>query len=484
MKNVQKNKKRILVANRGEIAVRIIRSIRELGYESVAIYSDADKHSLHVSLADYSVNLPGEIASETYLDSALLIEICKRFSVDAVHPGYGFLSENPDFAEDLANNGIKLIGPKAQSIRFMGDKITAKKLMGAQGIPVVPGSVVPTNTYEEILNDAKKIGFPVMVKAAAGGGGRGMRVVFSEQDLEEAFTSCRREAQAYFGNPQVFCEKYITEPRHIEIQVMFDSMGHGVYLFERDCSIQRRNQKLIEEAPSTYLNDEQRKIMGELAVKAGMAVDYEGAGTVEFICNAPGEYYFMEMNTRIQVEHPVTEMITGVDLVAEQIKVAFGEPLSFSQDEVMIHGWAVEARINAENPRAGFSPDAGKINYVHFPQGPFVRIDTHIYAGYEIPKFYDSLLAKVIAWGRTRDEALKRLKSVLSEFQILGIHTTTSFHEWLISHPKFRAGTFTTRFLEENETDLAAYFAGESVESSEMDMSSPLSMGIVLEHLT
>ncbi|MFW7377822.1 MAG: acetyl-CoA carboxylase biotin carboxylase subunit [Oligoflexus sp.] len=444
---------RILIANRGEIAVRIIRTVRDLGLQSVALYSDADQDSLHRKLADFAIHLPGRSSADTYLNIPAIIAAAKAAGVDAVHPGYGFLSENSNFAQAVTETGMKFIGPTPEAIATMGDKVQAKKLMQEHGVPTVPGSPGAIEKVEDLMALLAEIGFPMILKAAAGGGGRGMRVVYQKDELATAFTACQREAQAYFGNPQVFAERYIEHPRHIEIQVLCDG-ENGVHLFERDCSIQRRHQKLLEEAPSLYLDDKQRDRLGQLAVKAALAVGYEGAGTVEFICESPEQAYFMEMNTRIQVEHPVTEMITGVDLIAEQIKVANGEPLSLTQKHIHISGWSVEARINAEDVSQGFVPRPGILKRLQLPAGPGIRLDTHIYAGYEVPGEYDSMIAKLISWAPTRDEALARLRRALQELEIEGIPTTAAFHEALVQHPRFVSGEFSTRFLEEEGENL------------------------------
>jgi acetyl-CoA carboxylase biotin carboxylase subunit len=447
--------RRVLIANRGEIAVRIIRTLRDMGIQSVAVYSDADAQSLHVAMADYAIRLPGVTSAETYLQIPLLIQAINESQADAVHPGYGFLSENADFAEQIyRQTKAKFIGPSPQAIRSMGDKLTAKKVMQEQHIPVVPGSDGPIQSLQEVESLASKIGFPVILKASAGGGGRGIRIVYQKEELKEAFEACTREAQAYFGNPSVFCERYVANPRHIEFQVLCDEHGKGVHLFERDCSIQRRAQKLFEEAPSSYLNEEQRVKFGAIAVKAAAAVGYAGVGTVEFICESPERVYFMEMNTRIQVEHPVTELITGVDLIKEQIKVAMGQPLTLTQDSLKIHGWSMEARINAEDPLKGFAPSPGYVERLRLPSGPHVRVDSHLYQGYEIPAYYDSMVAKVIVWGQTREEARQRMLRSLKEVQISGVTTTVRFHEALLNHPQFSSGDFSTTFIEEKKQEL------------------------------
>lgn len=446
--------KRIFIANRGEIALRIIRSVRELGLESVSVYSDADSESRHRTEADFCCRLKGSTSDETYLNIPKLLEAIKDSGADAVHPGYGFLSENAEFAAKVTELGVKFIGPDSETILELGDKVRAKKLMQSVDVPVVPGSDGALGSWQELRDFAHSIGYPLIIKAAAGGGGRGMRIVEDDSQLQTSYESCTREAKMYFGNPAVFCERYVKNPRHIEIQVLFDEHGNGIHLFERDCSIQRRHQKLIEEAPSQYLNDAQRKELGSIAVRAGQAASYKGVGTVEFICEAPDKAYFMEMNTRIQVEHPVTEMITGIDLIAEQIRAAKGEKLRFKQEDIKLHGWAFEARINAEDFKADFSPSIGRIKNFTPPGGPFVRIDTHIYNGYDIPTFYDSMIAKLIVWGESREAALTRMARALSEMQIDGIKTTALFHEALVRHPVFKSGDFTTGFIEKHMKDL------------------------------
>jgi acetyl-CoA carboxylase biotin carboxylase subunit len=447
--------KRVLIANRGEIAVRIIRALKDLGIESVVVYSDADRFSRAVDMADYSINLRGNTSGETYLNIPLLCQAILASGADAVHPGYGFLSESDLFHEAVTNIGKKFIGPSLDSMRLMGNKISARKLMHQHGIPMVPGLETPLESVEQLRLAAKDIGYPMILKAAAGGGGRGMRIVREDKDLEEAFDACSREALAYFGNPDVFCEYYIENPRHIEFQVLFDEHGHGVHLFERDCSIQRRHQKLLEEAPSTFLNPEQRDRLGAIAVQAAKAAGYTGAGTVEFICESPERAFFMEMNTRIQVEHPVTEMITGIDLIAMQIRIAMGEPLSLQQQDIVLRGWSLEARINAEDPTKDFLPSPGQVHHLVLPQGPFVRVDTHLFQGYKIPPYYDSMIAKLIVWGSDREQAIKRLERALAEWEIFGVPTTIKFHEALLKQKRFLEGNFTTRFLEDHSHEFA-----------------------------
>jgi acetyl-CoA carboxylase biotin carboxylase subunit len=441
--------RKVLIANRGEIAVRIIRCLREMGIRSVALYSDADQHSRHRFMADEAVRLPGNTSAETYLRVDRIIAAIQNTGADAVHPGYGFLSENADFAEAIAATGATFIGPSPSAMHRMGDKVAARKLMREARVPIVPGSDDPLRTWEELRDVANEISYPLIIKAAAGGGGRGMRVVRKDSELEAAFQACTREAQDYFGNPEIFCERFIEHGRHIEIQVLGDRHGHAVHLFERDCTVQRRHQKLIEEAPSQFLNDAQRTKLGEIAVRAAKAVDYCGAGTIEFICESPDQCYFMEMNTRIQVEHPVTEMITGIDLIREQILVAAGLPLSFTQDEITPRGWAIELRINAEDPLRGFAPCPGLVSELQLPSGPNVRVDTHLYAGYQIPAFYDSMVAKLIVHGRDRDDAIRKILRALSELKISGVITTAAFHEQVLQDPDFLSGVFTTRYVDE-----------------------------------
>lgn len=452
--------KRLLIANRGEIAVRIIRAAKDQGLETVAIYSDADQYSLHTKLADFAIRLPGNTAAETYLNVPLLIDAIKVSQADCVHPGYGFLSENADFAEAVGKAGAKFIGPSPHAMRLMGDKIEAKRLMKRHQVPCTPGCEDPLKDVADLQKHAKEIGYPMILKAAAGGGGRGMRVVRSDADLAESFAACTREAQSYFGNPEVFCERYIENPRHIEVQVLFDEHGNGVHLFERDCSVQRRHQKLIEEAPSRFLTHDQRMEIGRRAVTAAKAAGYASAGTIEFICESSERIYFMEMNTRIQVEHTVSEEITQIDLVAWQLRIAQGEALSFTQDDIKLKGWAIEARINAEDPAKDFLPSPGRVNSVRFPAGPGVRVDTHLYPGYEIPSFYDSMVAKLIVWGETREIAMKRMVRALGEFEIDGVPTTAKFHEAVLRHPIFIEGKMNTGFVEQQ----AAYFKKEFAE--------------------
>lgn len=441
--------KKVLVANRGEIAVRIIRACRDLGIEAVAVYSEADKDALHVQLADEAYCIGPTVAKDSYLNMMNIVSIATLTGCDGIHPGYGFLAENADFAELCRECNIKFIGPSPEAISKMGTKDVARETMKVAGVPIVPGSNGIVESTEEAIEVANSIGYPVIIKATAGGGGKGIRVAKKEEELLKGISITQQEAATAFGNPGVYIEKYIEDFRHVEIQVMADEHGNVIHLGERDCSIQRRLQKLLEESPSPALSSEIREEMGQAAVKAAKAVNYTGAGTIEFIFDHHEQkFYFMEMNTRIQVEHPVTEMVTGVDLVKEQILVASGEPLSITQDEVQFNGWAIECRINAENPAKNFMPSPGKINFYLPPGGIGVRVDSAVYPGYKIPPFYDSMIAKVIAYGATRDEAIARMKRALSEFAIDGVETTIPFHLRLLEHNVFVEGDFNTKFLE------------------------------------
>lgn len=439
--------RKVLVANRGEIAVRIIRACRELGMQTVAVFSEADKDALHVRLADEAYCIGPAPAKDSYLNITNLLSTATLTGTDAIHPGYGFLAENADFAELCAACGITFVGPSPEAITKMGAKAVAKETMKAAGVPVLPGTEGVIQDVEEALAVAEQIGYPVIIKATAGGGGRGMRIARDPEELKQGVQTARREAESAFGDPAVYIEKYLENPRHIEIQIMADQHGNVVYLGERDCSIQRRHQKLIEEAPSPVMTPELRQAMGEAAVKAARAVGYVGAGTVEFLVQ-DGAFYFMEMNTRIQVEHPVTEWVTGFDLVKEQLLVAQGEPLSFRQEDVQMNGWALECRINAENPWQNFRPSPGVIHTYLPPGGIGVRVDSAVFPGYTIPPYYDSMVAKVITWGRDRAEAIARMRRALEEFVIEGVDTTIPFHLEVLKHPKFVAGDFNTKFLE------------------------------------
>ncbi len=442
--------KKILIANRGEIAIRITRACRELNIGSVAVFSDADRDSLHVFLADQAYNVGPAPSKESYLNIDRILAVAKEAGVDAIHPGYGFLSENTKFARACAKNGIVFIGPTPENIEAMGDKLSAKALMKEAKVPIVPGSDGGVETLEEALKVVKEIGYPVIIKASAGGGGKGMRVVKKEDELESAFRACRSEGQNYFADPTVYIEKFINDPKHIEIQVFGDTHGNVVHLFERECSVQRRHQKIIEEAPSPSVPQEVRIKMGEAAVRAAKRINYVGAGTIEFIFdNKTKEYFFMEMNTRLQVEHPITEQTTGYDLVREQISVAAGNPLSFKQEDIKQKGFAIECRICAEDPIT-YKPHPGVIGACRHPQGPFLRVDSYAYPGYEVPIYYDPMISKVITWGETRDEAIDRMQRALTEFVITGIKTNIVLHKTILDHPKFRDGSYTTQFIEKN----------------------------------
>lgn len=441
--------KKLLIANRGEIAVRIIRACREMGIESVAVFSEADREALHVQLADEAYCIGPTASKDSYLNFTNIISVANLTGCDAIHPGYGFLAENADFAELCRECNITFVGPTPEAITKMGTKDIARETMKEAGVPIVPGSKGIIKDIDDALELAAKIEFPVIIKATAGGGGKGIRVARNEQELIKGINITQQEALTAFGNPGVYIEKYIEDFRHVEIQVLADSFGNTIHLGERDCSIQRRLQKLLEETPSPALDGEIRNEMGNAAVKAAKAVDYTGAGTVEFIYDYSNrKFYFMEMNTRIQVEHPVTEMVTGVDLIKEQIRVASGESLQLKQEEVIFNGWAIECRINAENPEKNFMPSPGKINMYLPPGGLGVRIDSAAYPGYSIPPYYDSMIAKVITYGSTREEAISRMKRALSEFVVEGIHTTIPFHLKLLEHEKFVEGQFNTKFLE------------------------------------
>ncbi|WP_409301598.1 acetyl-CoA carboxylase biotin carboxylase subunit [Peribacillus sp. SCS-155] len=441
--------KKILIANRGEIAVRIIRACKELGIETVAVFSEADREALHVQLADEAYCIGPTSSKDSYLNFANIISAAKLTGTDAIHPGYGFLAENADFAELCRECSIIFIGPSPEAISKMGTKDVARETMKAAGVPIVPGSQGIIKDTDDAKQIAQEIGYPVIIKATAGGGGKGIRVARTEEDLVNGIRITQQEAATAFGNPGVYIEKYIEDFRHVEIQVMADSYGNAIHLGERDCSIQRRLQKLVEETPSPALDSELRAEMGEAAVKAALAVDYSGAGTVEFIYDYNNrKFYFMEMNTRIQVEHPVTEMVTGVDLIKEMIHVASGRKLSLKQEDVTFNGWAIECRINAENPEKNFMPSAGNIK-MYLPPGGFgVRVDSAAYPGYSIPPYYDSMIAKLIVYGDTREEAIEKMKRALSEFVIEGIHTTIPFHLKLMQHEQFVSGEFNTKFLE------------------------------------
>ncbi len=439
--------KKILIANRGEIAMRVIRACRELGVQTVAVYSEADRESLHVRFADDDVCIGPAPARDSYLKIPRIIAAAEIVGADAIHPGYGFLAENAEFAETCAASNIAFIGPTAEQIRMMGDKATARNAMMRVGVPIIPGTPGPVEDADEALEFAREIGFPVIIKAAAGGGGKGMRVAAEPEDFTRSFQLARSEALSAFGSGDVYVEKYLERPRHIEFQILGDRYGNVIHLGERDCSVQRRHQKLIEEAPSPAVTPHLREAMGEAAVRGAKAIDYVGAGTIEMLLNEDGNFYFMEMNTRIQVEHGVTEMLTGVDLVKEQIRVASGERLSVLEMPPL-RGHVIECRVNAEDPARNFQPSPGRIDVFHPPGGPGVRLDTHVYTGYTVPPYYDSLIAKLICQGRDRPEALRRMQVALECFIIEGVKTTIPFLARVMADPHFQAGQVDTKFLE------------------------------------
>ena len=439
--------KKVLIANRGEIAVRIIRACRELGIHTVTVYSTADKHALHAKIADEAVCIGPAATKDSYLNAAAIIEACKMTGAEAVHPGFGFLSENADFAELCLKNNIVFIGPRPESIRMLGDKAAAKETMKAAGVPVIPGSDGAVPDMEAARKLCNEIGCPLMVKASAGGGGRGIRLVEHPEDLEAAITAAKQEALNFFGNDEVYMEKYIVNPKHIEVQILADSYGNTVYLGERDCSMQRRNQKVLEETPSPIMTPELRAKMGKAAVAAAKACGYTNAGTIEFLVDADRNFYFMEMNTRIQVEHPITEAVTGIDLVKQQILIADGEKLPFAQEDITIRGHAIECRINAENPALNFRPSPGQITALHIPGGPGIRVDSSAYQGYTIPPYYDSMIAKLIVHAPTREEAIAKMKWALAEFIVDGVDTNIDFQLSLIRDSLFEKGTYDIGYL-------------------------------------
>ena len=442
--------KKILIANRGEIALRVIRACKELGIRTVAVHSEADADSLHVRYADEDVCIGKGPSKLSYLSIPAIISAAEITDAEAIHPGYGFLSENAHFAEVCESCNIKFIGPGPQTIRMMGDKITAKNTAKAAGVPLVPGSEGGVNDEKEVVAIAKRIGYPVIIKATAGGGGRGMRVAHTDVSVVNAFQTARQEAQAAFGNPDVYIEKYVEDPRHVEIQILADEHGSVMHLGERDCSVQRRHQKLIEESPSPALDDGLRHQMGEAAVALAKACGYVNAGTVEFLVDKHGKYYFMEMNTRVQVEHAVTEMVTGIDIVKEQLRIAAGEKLTVPDKELRLRGHAIECRINAEDPDKNFMPSPGKVTHYHAPGGIGVRVDSHCYQEYTIPPYYDSMIAKLIVHGRDRDEAIARMLRALDEYVIEGIKTTIPFHKRVLANQQFQRGKVTTSFVEKD----------------------------------
>ena len=442
--------KKILVANRGEIAVRIMRSCREMGILSVAVYSEADRTSMHVRYADEAYYIGPSPSNESYLKIDTIINIAIETKVDAIHPGYGFLSENADFSRKVKENGIIFIGPSPEAISSMGDKVTARTLMETSGIPIVPGTQKSLATTEELRAVAGKIGYPIMVKASAGGGGKGMRLVKNESELETAYSMAKSEAKSAFGDDTVYIEKYIESPHHIEFQILADQYGNTVHLFERECSVQRRHQKVIEETPSPHMTPELRQTMGQYAIKAAQSVQYVGAGTIEFLVDDNRNFYFLEMNTRLQVEHPITERITGIDIVKEQINIADNKPLPFKQEELVIHGHSIECRIYAEDPQNNFMPNPGIIKHISEPLGLGVRTDGYVYKGYEIPIYYDPMISKLIIWAKTRKEAIDRMKRALFEYKITGVKTSIPFLEKIMDTPDFKSGKYNTHFIEKN----------------------------------
>ncbi len=441
--------KKVLIANRGEIALRIIRACKELGIKTVAVYSQADADSLHVSFADEAYCIGPAASAQSYLNIPAIISAALTSGADAIHPGYGFMAERADFVDVCTDHGLKFIGPSSAAMRAMGDKATARKTMQEHNVPTTPGTDLVENT-KDAIEFANKAGYPVIVKATAGGGGKGMRIANTDEELVEAITLCQTEAEKAFGNAGVYIEKYIINPRHIEVQIVADSYGNVVHLGERDCSVQRRHQKLIEEAPSPAIDAATREAMGQAAVTAAKAINYEGVGTVEFLLNNDGNWYFMEMNTRIQVEHCVTEMVSNLDLVKEQIRVASGEKLSCTQEEVQLRGHAIECRINAEDPDKDFMPCPGKINGYIAPGGFGVRVESHVYTGYSIPPYYDSMIGKLICWGRSRESARLRMLRALDEFVITGVKTTIPYHKKVLTNDVFISGNFNTGFIEEH----------------------------------
>jgi len=448
--------KKILIANRGEIAVRIIRTCKEMGIETVAVFSEPDRKSLHVQFADEAVALGGKKSSESYLIKEKIIDAAKISGADAIHPGYGFLSENAEFAEMVEKAGIIFIGPRPYAIRTMGDKTTARKSLTGKKVPIAPGTQDSIDDILEARKIADGIGYPVLVKASAGGGGKGMRVVYKSEEFEKSFSASQNEAKNAFGDSRVYIEKYLENPRHIEIQVLADEAGNTLYLFERECSIQRRHQKVIEEAPSSVLTPEMRKAIGEAAVEVAKSCNYRGAGTVEFLVDKHRNFFFLEMNTRLQVEHPVTELITGLDLVREQIRIAEGEELGYKQEDLRIHGHSVECRIYAEDPESQFLPDTGKLIRHRVPNGLGVRVDAGVEEGSEISIFYDPMISKLVVWDKDRPTAIRKMKRALQEYYISGVRTTIPFCEFVMDHPKFIEGDFDTHFIQ-------TYFAPDSL---------------------
>ncbi|WP_059004541.1 acetyl-CoA carboxylase biotin carboxylase subunit [Bittarella massiliensis (ex Durand et al. 2017)] len=448
---------KILIANRGEIAVRIIRACRDMGITSVAVYSTADREALHTQLADEAICIGGPLAKDSYLNIRNLLGAAEASGAEAIHPGFGFLSENPDFAKACEDCGIAFIGPSSKTISLLGDKVAARQTAREAGVPVTPGSDGAVGEYREVERIAREIGFPVMLKAASGGGGKGIRKVDGPEELKNAFMEAAAEAAASFGDGRVYIEKFVADPRHIEFQILADALGNTVHLFERECSIQRRHQKLVEEAPSSLLTPEKRAEMGAAAVAVAKQAGYRGAGTVEFLVDGQGDYYFCEMNARIQVEHPVTELVCSLDLIEQQIRIAAGEALGFAQEDLALHGHAIECRINAEDPYHNFAPRPGTVEGLHVPGGPGVRVDSAIYQGYTIPPYYDSMLSKLIVWGESREQALARMKRALAEYLFDGVITNIDLSMAIISSEAFTTGNFDTNFLE--KSDLLAQFS-------------------------
>ncbi|TRX60860.1 acetyl-CoA carboxylase biotin carboxylase subunit [Fulvivirga sp. M361] len=440
--------KKILIANRGEIALRVMRTAREMGIQTVAVFSEADRQASHVRYADEAVCIGAAPSSESYLRGDVIIDVCKRLKVDAIHPGYGFLSENADFARKVSDNGIKFIGPSPEAIETMGDKLAAKSAVSKYDVPLVPGVDHAIMDIEDSKRVAEEIGYPILIKASAGGGGKGMRIVENTEEFEEQMQRAMSEAKSAFGNDSVFVEKFVTSPRHIEFQILGDEHGNIVHLFERDCSVQRRHQKVVEEAPSSVLTPELRKAMGEAAVGVAKSCNYYGAGTVEFIVDEDLNFFFLEMNTRLQVEHPVTEEITGIDLVKEQIKIAEGHELPFKQEDIKFKGHALELRVYAEDPSNNFLPDIGRLNRYVLPQGPGVRVDDGFEEGMEIPIFYDPMIAKLVTYADTREKAIERMLRAIAEYKISGVETTLSFGTFVLNHEAFKSGNFNTKFVE------------------------------------
>ena len=443
--------RKILIANRGEVALRVVRACKEMGIATVAVYSEPDRDSLHARMADEAICIGPASSALSYLSMPNIISAARVTGAEAIHPGYGFLAENAAFARAVADSGITFVGPSPDAIERMGDKSVARETMAKAGVPTVPGSAGEVETYDEALRFASEVGFPVLIKASAGGGGKGMRVAADAEELHANLMAARSEAGAAFGNDAVYIEKYLTRPRHVEFQVLADTHGNAVHLYERDCSVQRRHQKLIEEAPSPALTPELRAAMGEAAIKAVRAVNYVNAGTVEFLLDEDGSFYFMEMNTRVQVEHPVTEQVTGVDIIKEQIRIAAGEPMKHArQEDVKLNGHAIEFRINAEDPLAGFRPHPGRVDVFNAPGGFGVRVDSHLYSGYSVPPHYDSLIAKLVVWGETRTEAVDRARRALDEFIVVGIPTTVPFHQFVVEEEHFAGGEVYTDYVEQH----------------------------------